>query len=92
MGFLITLLDTKPTVDVFKALQNIGYQVLGIITIYILIVIGAKGSNLINKMAFPAIITLVVGGVFLVLFTNGAASKQLIEQLAQSLLKYAQGG
>lgn len=89
MAYLTIFLAEK--IDVFKWFTNIGYQILGVLTVFILVVIGLKGLGLLHKMALPALLSLFVGGIILVLFTSGASSKDLIEQLAQSLLDYAKG-
>ncbi|WP_028778717.1 hypothetical protein [Shimazuella kribbensis] len=89
MTYLAVFMAEK--IDVFKWFTNIGYQILGVLTVFILVVIGIKGMGLLHKMALPALLTLIVGAIILVLFTSGSASKDLIEQLAQSILDYAKG-
>jgi hypothetical protein len=57
----------------------------------ILLTIVFKGLGLLQKAAYQGLLGLIGVGLFLFLFTDGANSKNLLQEWADAFLRYAQG-
>ena len=87
MEFMLFLNSPDP----IQGATNIVYKLVGLGGALILLTIVFKGLGMLNKMAIQSLIGLVAVGLFLMLFTSGEESKNMLQDWADWLMKYARG-